>query len=401
MNTIGVLKNTIQEYAWGSMTTIPELLGHQAAPSRPQAELWMGAHPKAPSMVKVDGEWSSLSTLIEEDPVGMLGEETADKYQGRLPYLFKVLAAERPLSIQAHPGRERARAGFEKENELGIPLDAPERNYRDDHHKPEMICALTDFWAMSGFRRICDMISLLQKTCPVGLAAEVVDLQRRPEAVGLRQFCNRLLSLDQERKRAVIAEAVQHARSSSDNDKALEWLLRLAAEYPDDIGVLSPLFLNLVLLGPGQAVFLPSGVLHAYLCGVGLELMANSDNVLRGGLTPKHVDVPELLKVLCFEERPPDIIVAEKPNHDEQVFRTPAEEFVLSVISLKSNATYSGPSKRSIEIILCTEGEGSIREPVTGAVTALTKGTSVVIPASLKGYEISGEMTLYKAGVPL
>ena len=133
------------------MTAIPELLGQKTPASKPQAELWMGAHPKAPSMVRVNGEWRSLPAFIEEDPEGVLGEATARRYQGRLPYLFKVLAAEKPLSIQAHPSRKQARAGFKRENELGIPLDAPERNYRDEHHKPELICALTDFWAMCGF----------------------------------------------------------------------------------------------------------------------------------------------------------------------------------------------------------------------------------------------------------
>ena len=391
---IGVLKNTIQEYAWGSMTAIPELLGQKTPASKPQAELWMGAHPKAPSMVKLNGEWRSLPALIEEDPEGVLGEATARRYQGRLPYLFKVLAAEKPLSIQAHPSLKQARAGFKRENELGIAIDATERNYRDDNHKPELICALTDFRAMCGFRKIHRIISLLERACPLSLAEEIGALQRRPDSVGLKQVYHSLLSLDQNRKREVVQEALQHAKTSVREDTASEWLLNLAAGYPEDIGVLSPLFLNLVLLRPGQAVFLPSGVLHAYLHGVGIELMANSDNVLRGGLTAKHVDVPELLKVLRFEGGAPEVLVGKEGGGGEQSFTTPAQEFILSAISLKGNETYSSPSDRSIEIILCTEGEGTIRDTGGNDVTGLSKGTSVVIPASINGYQINGDLTL-------
>jgi mannose-6-phosphate isomerase len=177
--------------------------------------------------------------------------------------------------------------------------------------------------------------------------------------------------------------------------------LKLATEYPEDVGVLSPLILNLILLRPGQAMFLPSGVLHAYLRGVGIELMANSDNVLRGGLTPKHVDVPELLKVLRFEGGAPDMVVAAETRRAERVFSTPAAEFVLSVISMTKDETYTSPRKRAIEILLCTEGEGSIREAGGEGAIALFQGTSVVVPASAREYEIRGELSLYKAGVPL
>jgi mannose-6-phosphate isomerase len=350
-------------------------------------------------MVKLNGDRRTLLSLIEEDPEGVLGEATAKKYRGRLPYLFKVLAAEKPLSIQVHPSREQARAGFRRENELGIPLDAPDRNYRDDNHKPELICALTDFWAMCGFREVRDIISLLTGVCPVGLAEEIEALQRQPDSVGLKQIYHSLLSLTQDRKRDVVEEAVQCARSSGSPE--YEWLVRLADEYPGDIGVLSPLLLNLVRLRPRQAMFLPSGVLHAYLHGVGIELMANSDNVLRGGLTPKHVDVPELLKVLRFEEGAPEILVATEERGGEKIFAAPAEEFVLSVVSVKSDESYSGPGKRSIEIVLCTEGEGTIREAGREELIAFTQGSSVVIPASVKEYEIRGELSLYKAGVPL
>ena len=164
MKTIGILKNTVQDYAWGSLTAIPELLG-QPATGSPQAELWMGAHPKAPSQVYHDGKWESLLQVIEAHPADVLGKEAAEKFGGKLPYLFKVLAAAKPLSIQAHPNSHQAKEGFARENRLGISLMASNRNYKDDNHKPECICALTRFWGMNGFRRIPEITKYLGSLC--------------------------------------------------------------------------------------------------------------------------------------------------------------------------------------------------------------------------------------------
>ncbi|OEU81131.1 MAG: mannose-6-phosphate isomerase, class I [Desulfobacterales bacterium S5133MH4] len=400
MKRIGILKNTIQEYAWGSLTAIPELLGMEAGPGKPRAELWMGAHPKAPSMVKCEGQWRSLLDLIEEDPESVLGKNIAGKFQGKLPYLFKFLAAEKPLSIQAHPSKPEAKAGFRNENELGVPLDSPERNYRDDNHKPELICALTDFWAMCDFRKIPDIISFTKRVCSESLSKELKNLRSQPDSYGLKQFFYALFTLDEHRKKEIIDRAIEKCKTHSGEDQVFGWVVKLSQEHPDDMGALFPLFLNLVCLKPGQAMFLRSGVLHAYLNGVGIELMANSDNVLRGGLTSKHIDVPELLGILDFGERELGIIDAEEKGNDEWVYKSPADEFTLSVVSVKKNDSYTNPAKRSVEIILCTKGEAMIKDTVYDDSMRLAMGTSIIIPAAVKGYRIEGEATLYKAGVP-
>jgi len=285
MKTIGLLKNTIQEYAWGSYTAIPELLGCESPAQAPQAELWLGAHPKAPSMVNCNGRWVSLLELIEQSPEDILGEKVAQRFDNRLPYLFKVLAAAKPLSIQAHPSRTQAKQGFARENRLRIPLDAANRNYKDDNHKPECICALTPFWALNGFRNISDILSLLEKTCHQGLETEITNLREKPDSQGLKRFFHELMTMEPPRQKQVINDALSYAQKHIQEDKVFEWMIHLHNEYPADIGVFAPVILNLICLEPGQAMFLPSGEMHAYLDGVGIELMANSDNVLRGGLT--------------------------------------------------------------------------------------------------------------------
>lgn len=401
MKTIGLLKNTVQEYAWGSYTAIPELLGKDSPSNRPHAELWMGAHPKSPSMVNCEGKWTSLIELIKNNPIDILGEKTANRYGNRLPYLLKVLAAAKPLSIQAHPSLKQASAGFERENSLGIPMNAFNRNYKDDNHKPECICALTPFWALNGFRKISDILSLLEKICPQSFNKELDDLRNQPDHVGLKRFFNDLMAMDSDRQKLLINDAVKNAQKLSEHNQVFEWMLNLHNEYQEDIGIFSPVILNLICLEPGQAMFLQAGELHAYLDGVGIELMANSDNVLRGGLTPKHVDVPELLKVLNFEEREIDILSAQKRSNCEYVYLTPADEFELSVITDDKSINYTSSEKRSIEIILCTDGEATIKDIGKNVSVALVKGVSVVIPASVERYGIKGEGTFYKASVPI
>jgi mannose-6-phosphate isomerase len=400
MKTISILKNTVQEYAWGSYTAIAELSGKNTPSDRPQAELWMGAHPKAPSMVKYGGKWVSLLELIKNNPEDILGKETAQKFNNTLPYLFKVLAAAKPLSIQAHPGKTQAISGFEKENRLGIPIDAYNRNYKDDNHKPECICALTPFWALNGFRRVSEILLLMEKICPQGLAGELDDFRNQPDKQGLKNFFTVLLTMEPERKKQVIDNALKNAHRFSEDDNLFKWTIKLYNEYKADIGIFSPILLNLICLKPGQAMFIPSGTLHAYLDGVGIELMANSDNVLRGGLTSKHVDVRELLSILDFEERGVNIIASKKSKDFEMIYLSPAEEFVLSVISDNKEIAYKSPVKRSIEIILCTNGKALIRDIDNNIAIDLDRGVSVVIPASVQNYTINGKATLYKASVP-
>ena len=400
MRTIKLLKNTVQNYAWGSPTAIPELLGEQNPSHEPRAELWMGAHPKAPSFVNYDGRWLSLTDLIAKYPQEILGNDTALAFDNKLPYLFKVLAAAKPLSIQAHPSLNQAKEGFERESELGIAMEAPNRNYKDDNHKPECICALSPFWAMSGFRNISEVIALTGKNCPVGLAAELDMLKRQPDSRGLKRFFTDLMAMDSERQKKVVDEAVQNARQYSDENVVFHWMAKLSNEYPTDIGILAPLLLNLIELKPGEALFLPAGELHAYLEGVGLELMANSDNVLRGGLTPKHIDVPELLKVLNFKPRPVKILKAVKKSKNERVYASKANEFVLSVISTSTGSSYQSSESRSAEIMLCTDGTAFLKDIGTQEMINIKKGDSAIIPAAVIGYSIVGDALIYKAAVP-
>ena len=400
MKTISLLKNTVREYGWGSHTAIPELLG-QPASGRPQAELWMGTHPGAPSMVSYQGGWIPLSRLIEKYPQEMLGQSVKIKYQNKLPYLFKVLAAVKPLSLQAHPSIKQAKEGFEKENRLGTPIGAPNRNYKDDNHKPECICALTHFWALNGFRKIYDIIYLLTKICPKGLEEELRDLKKYSNPFGLKTFFHALMTMNKKRKDRMIVEALGNAKAYSKENHIFKWIINLHLEYPYDMGILSPAFLNLICLKPGQAMFLSEGVLHTYLEGVGIELMANSDNVLRGGLTPKHIDVQELLHVLHFEEIEVTVLKSKKINNCERVFLTPAEEFVLSIIEIKKGINFSSPENRSIEIIFCTAGSAIIYDVDGDKEVDLLKGTSVVIPSVMNKYMINGNATLFKAAVPI
>ncbi len=400
MRTIKLLKNSVQNYAWGSPTAIPELLGEQNPAHEPKAELWMGAHTKAPSLVNYDGDWLSLAELIAKYPQEILGNDVAVAFDNKLPYLFKVLAAAKPLSIQAHPSLGQAKEGFERETDRGIAMDAPNRNYKDDNHKPECICALSPFWAMYGFRNISDILALMGKGCPVGLTGELNLLKKQADSRGLKKFFTDLMTMDSQRQKRVVDEAVQNAHQYSDEDFAFRWMTRLSNEYPNDIGILSPLFLNLIELKPGEALFLPAGELHAYLEGVGMELMANSDNVLRGGLTPKHVDVPELLNVLNFDPRSVNILGAIKKNKNERVYTSEADEFVLSVISTSEGNSYRSSESRSVEIMLCTEGKACVKDEGTQELININKGVSIIIPAAVIGYSISGNAVIYKAAVP-
>jgi mannose-6-phosphate isomerase len=399
MKEIKVLKNTIQEYAWGSFTAIPDLLGLKTPSDNPMAELWMGAHPKSPSVTDMNGKPISLIQLIENYPEDTLGKHAYDKFGNTLPYLFKVLAAEKPLSIQAHPDKLQAKEGFERENRQGIPLDAKNRNYRDANHKPECLCALTDFWALCGFRKVQDALSYLTDVCPQSLRSQLDNLYHQPDDKGLKKFFSSLMTLSNEKQREAVGEAVQSARRLGNKGPVFEWILKLHKEYSGDIGVLSPAFLNLICLKPGEALFLNAGELHAYLDGTGMELMANSDNVLRGGLTPKHVDVPELIHILTFEEKELTVIVPDAVGAFEKVYSRKAEEFVLSVISISAGETYIASPNRTAEILLCVSGRASIDGEKSAENISLDKGVSVFVPAAAGRYRIRGEVTIYKAAI--
>lgn len=394
-----LLENTIQHYAWGSPTAIPELLGRTNPDGEPQAELWMGAHPKAPSRLLVGNRPVPLTELLARNPIPLLGKAVADRFGARFPFLFKVLAAANALSIQAHPNLLQAREGYRREEAAGVPRDAPGRNYRDDNHKPEVLCALGDFWGLRGFRPVEEMlrdITLLE--VPL-LSALSVPLLADGGPEGLRAFLRRLLEMGAEEARSMTDKAA--ARCYGRPGERFRWVGRLAAQFPGDVGVVAPLFLNLIRLRPGEAIYQKAGELHAYLEGTGIELMANSDNVLRGGLTTKHIDVPELMKILSFEIADTTPIHPRRLSDATEVYDTPSSEFRLSHLSVSRYESYSSGQRESVELLLCVEGSALLRW--TGSPPGelrLDKGQSALVPAALSAYDVVGEAELFRADVP-
>ncbi|MGH0028733.1 MAG: mannose-6-phosphate isomerase, class I [Myxococcota bacterium] len=390
------LEGVVQPYAWGSKTAIPELLGVEPT-GEPQAELWLGAHPSAPSIILADGERVPLDAWIRADPVGVLGTEVAAEFDGELPFLLKVLAAEEPLSIQAHPNAEQAREGFAREERAGIPRDAPNRCYRDPHPKPELIVALTPFRALCRFRAPGDIAVRFEALGIDALTALAKPLRRSPDRTGLRAFFERWMMLDAQRRCRLVEEAAASVDPAGDPAHAM--LAELARSYPGDPGVLAPLFLNLVELAPGEAMYLPAGELHAYLGGLAIEVMASSDNVLRGGLTPKHVDVPELLAVLGFDSGSPKIQWPEPVGPVEVRYATPAREFSLSVLRPSEEQAWDSPARRGLEILFCTEGVARLFASDDPPLV-LQPGQGVLAPAAAGAYRAEGDRAvLHRLGV--
>ncbi|MDR2102221.1 MAG: mannose-6-phosphate isomerase, class I [Treponema sp.] len=418
------LQNVIKHYDWGSPEWIPGLLGKPNTGGLPWAELWMGVHPGGPSVVKDGGE--TLAALIEQNP-SYLGREILDEF-GALPYLFKLLAVAKPLSIQVHPGLDQARKGWERENKLGIPLSGANRNYKDPNHKPEILCALSPFTAMCGFRPLPE-ISLLCKLffsraspslagilprllsrllpgfLPSPAEPDNPALSQNPAGV-LRNFLQTLLGLSGEYRRA-LGQYAREAREGLTREygeyREIWDLCAFFGElYPEDPAVISPLYLNLIHLAAGEAVYLPPGVLHAYIRGFGVELMANSDNVLRGGLTPKHIDPGELLRILNFSAEGPVIIRPSMAGDDPRCsffqYPAPCREFSLSVLQSR-NGRGSIPEKGPL-ILIVTEGQAALSGDDRGETMLLDQGEAAFIPAREGGppLSFSGTYTLYAAG---
>jgi mannose-6-phosphate isomerase len=397
---IRVLRNPIQTYSWGSHTAISELLGAPSPSEGPQAELWMGAHPTAPSQVITEQGEVPLDAWIARDPEAILGREVAGRFDRQLPFLFKVLAAALPLSIQAHPDRARAQAGFEAENAAGIPLDARMRCYRDPNHKPELICALTSFQALNRFRDIEEIVAGFAALGAPELEPCLAQLAERRDRQGLATFFGALTTLPVAPRARVLARAGRVARERGGRDAAWEWVRRLGDLHPGDVGGLAPLLLNLVELAPRQAMFLPAGELHSYLDGLGVELMANSDNVLRGGLTSKHVDVPELLETLSFHHGPVEVLKPEAARAGESSYASTASEFQLSILEARPGGAYDSPDRESVEVLFCAAGDARIEAIADAAGVVFARGDALLVPAALGRYRISGDATVYRAGVP-
>jgi mannose-6-phosphate isomerase len=389
------LDNTVQNYAWGSPTAIAEFLGRPSPRGLPEAELWIGAHHLAPSRVSSGSSPLDLHARIQREPAAMLGADVAARY-GELPFLLKVLAAAEPLSIQCHPNAEQARAGFARENEAGIPLADPRRNYRDPNHKPELVVALSRFLALKGWRPVEEILRHLEAIAFDDIAAPVEALRRERDAGSLKTLFGAMLSLDEGPRARLLDETLRVAQGRS--DEAWRWLVRLHDKHAGDVGVLAPLWLNFIELQPEEALFLGAGELHAYLEGTALEVMANSDNVLRGGLTSKHVDVAELLATATFETGPPVVLQAETIADGERVYRTPAREFELGLIEVSPKAPYASKASRGVEILLGVKGHTSVT--TDGHVLPLGQGRSVFVPASASSYRLEGEGRVCRVRVP-
>lgn len=392
------LENKIQNYAWGSHSALARLLGSRVPSEKPEAELWLGAHPNAPSLLLPERE--SLAQAIERDPEAMLGAPVQARFGARLPFLFKVLAAETPLSLQAHPTLAQAAAGFDAEEARGVPLTSPQRNYKDRSHKPELLCALTPFSALCGFRDIESTLELFQALGAPHVNYVLDALEQLPTPAGLAQVFSTLLGLASERRADLARETLDRCTSLAAVEGPFQheftWAVHLGVLYPGDIGIVSALLLNLVKLAPGEAIYLPAGNLHAYLEGVGIEIMANSDNVLRGGLTPKHVDAAELQRVLQFDAGPVDTLRGELQG-SARVYQTPSAEFELQSFELLTGEQPRVQDRRGPEILLCQRG--TVTAHSAGEELRLEQGQSVFIAASEPDYSLSGQGTLFRAGV--
>jgi mannose-6-phosphate isomerase len=387
------LTGVIQRYAWGSRTAIPEFLG-VAPTGEPQAELWFGAHPLAPSIV--DGE--PLDKVVAHDPVGLVGQASVKAFGPRLPFLVKVIAAAQPLSLQAHPSREQAKAGYAQEQAAGVPRDAPHRTYRDGWPKPELLCALVETDALCGFREPGESYQLFEKLA-VSEALELVaplgdaDL---PAEERLRAAFSRLLCLGSD-ERAVILDVARAADSVAGSDGWASFARtarELNAYYPGDPGVLAALLMNRITLQPGDALFMPPGNLHAYLSGGGVEIMANSDNVMRGGLTPKYVNIDELLTILDFTPGLRGLITPSEEARGVWRYPTPAPEFALWRVE-PGDEPVVAPATGGGRVLLVTDGDLTLTSSTSRL--DLVRGESALLSAG-EEVMLTGHGTAFVGG---
>lgn len=390
------IDNTPRDYAWGSRTEIAGLLGREPS-GRPEAELWLGAHPGSPARILAPGAAGGSGTLAEW--IGA-APASAGLREPRLPFLLKLLAAEAPLSLQAHPSPRQARDGFAREEAAGVPLDAPTRNYRDPFHKPELIFALSDtFDALCGFRPVADAAADVDALLAVpGLSGSALEalatfrlsLDGSPDADVLRRVVGSLLTDDV----SELVEAVTDAAASAPDSPAVDTVRLLAEHYPGDPGIVVSLLVHRVTLSRGEVLYLPAGNIHAYLRGFGVELMAASDNVLRGGLTPKHIDVDELLSVLDFTPLPVPYLAAEQAANGVDVYRPGVPDFELAHIVAGDDVSPTlglpGPA-----IAIATAGALTLAG--ASGVVELRRGEAVYITPDEDSLAVGGTGELFVA----
>ncbi|WP_369173387.1 mannose-6-phosphate isomerase, class I [Streptomyces sp. R28] len=391
-----LLQPVVQPYAWGSRHVIADIQGRPTPSAGPEAELWMGAHPSAPSGVIRGGRETTLDAVVAADPGLELGAECQGRFGGRLPFLLKILAAETALSIQVHPNRAQAEAGFAAEQGQGGT-----RTYVDDWPKPEILCALTPFEVLAGFRDVREAADILGG---LGLA------ELRPVSEALRDGGGpervtealRLVLTWPEQERpglldAVVSACARLAEESGAHMAAYDAVVRMAVDHPGDIGLLASLLFRHLILNPGEALFMPAGGLHAYIKGVGVELLANSDNVLRAGLTPKHMNIPELLRIVDPTVDVPVLQPRVLPGSSAvAVYDSTAPEFRLYQFSLRGelvDVLDGGP-----RIVLCVEGDAVLRD-AGGSEVKLGRGESCFLSAADAAVTVMGEATLFVATV--
>ncbi|ARW82957.1 mannose-6-phosphate isomerase, class I [Aeromonas salmonicida] len=390
-----LMQNPIQGYDWGSHDSLTTLFGIPNPTGKPQAELWMGAHPNGCSEVTLAGSAQKLSAVIDTAPAAALGEATVTRF-GSLPFLFKVLCAEKALSIQVHPSKAQAEAGFAKEEAAGIDPKAGNRNYKDPNHKPELVFALTPYQAMNGFRAIPAILALFERVKLAAIADLVTAFAANQNEAGLQHFFHQLLILQGARKEDALAGLLAYAAAHQD-EETFALITSLAAQYPGDVGLFSPLLLNVVTLQPGQAMFLDACTPHAYVRGTGLEIMANSDNVLRAGLTPKYIDVAELLDCTRCLPKPDDQILLSPrlegmTSNTVQHFDVPVPDFTFSVYP----AGEHGLTTASAEILFAIDGTVTLKQG--DDTLRLEKGQSAFVPAATGHYQLLAEGRVARAG---
>jgi mannose-6-phosphate isomerase len=393
------LKGKVQHYAWGGYDYIPHWLGVNNDAHKPCAEYWMGAHPSASSVIEKDGKEISLNELIKQHPAETISQKVFDAF-GELPYLFKILDVKDMLSIQVHPTKAEAGKGYDAEEAAGILLSAPHRNYKDRNHKPEVMVALSDFWLLHGFKSEEKLSDTLTSVAAFKGMDEVF------KTSGYKGLYKHVMEMPQAEVNTLLMplvnDALQQKAAGKLNKTQPEWwVCKLfdSNEVKSDLdrGIFSIYFFNIVNAKEGEAVFQGAGIPHAYLEGQNVELMANSDNVLRGGLTPKHVDVPELLKHTAFEPVIPNIMEGDELKAGERIYPCPVPDFGISKIDLYKDDAYTATTS-SMEILVVMEGSLTVKGSVT---VEAHKGEVVGILAN-ETYSISttGHVVAYKAFVP-
>jgi mannose-6-phosphate isomerase len=391
--------NTVQHYEWGSRTVLATLQGRSAPTAKPEAELWLGAHPAAPSTVIVDGQPVPLTDLIARDPVAVQGEAVAARFGSRLPYLMKILAIAAPLSLQVHPSAAQAVDGYAREQANGVPPE--EANYRDPWPKPELLCALTEVEALCGFRPVPDALRLLDALDVPALKPLTALLREEPADTALRAALHTLVRWPADSRADLVAELRARAgvlarRAPEPDATDFRWITDLAGRYPRDSSIACLPLLDRLRLAPGEALYLPAGQLHAYLRGCGVEIMGNSDNVLRAGLTVKRIDPEELLRIVDPAVTPQRVT----PTGTGPVLRyeTGAEEFALVRVTVDGHpVTLRDPGPR---VVLCVDGRVTVSCPATPETQHAAPGTSVFAPAAAGPVTLTGRGTAFVATVP-